>query len=165
MSGNNGFAGVAVCGTRTFCGGVRIPGTNASGNILNGNRVGMGRRAGALGNKGVGVNIDDAPKTMVGAAANGRTSSRPTGRPVVIGTGADGNVVRGNYIGTDVSGTLPRGNNGPGVKIPQGSNNTISGNDSDRTGPNVIMFNLGPGIRRRDASRLNNAHQPNRSER
>jgi len=54
--------------------------------------------------------------------------------------------VRGNYVGTDVTGTKNLGNNGAGVTIPQGQNNTVSGNDSDRTGPNVIMFNHGPGI-------------------
>ena len=161
MSGNNGFAGVAVCGTPTFCGGGADTGasTDASGNIIKGNIVGLGVNGStALGNNGYGVSLDGAPNTIVGGAVAGEAnviSSNGLAGLIIFGTGADGNVVRGNYIGTDVSGTLPRGNNGPGVTIPQGSNNTISGNDSDRTGPNVIMFNLGPGIHVGDASRLN----------
>ena len=63
--------------------------------------------------------------------------------------------MRGNYIGTDITGTLDRHNNGPGVTIPQGSDNIVSGNDADRTAPNVIMFNTGPGIHVGDASTRN----------
>ena len=38
VSGNNGFAGIAICGNADFCGGADdgTPGSNASGNIVNG---------------------------------------------------------------------------------------------------------------------------------
>ena len=90
VSGNNGFAGIAICGTADFCGGANdgTPGSNASGNILNGNRVGTDAAGLALlGNAGVGVNIENAPKTTVGA------------------TGA-GNVITSNAVGVAVVGPL-----------------------------------------------------------
>src|SRR6185503_21335651 len=73
---------------------------------------------------------------------------------VITGVGANENLVRGNYIGTDITGTLDRHNNGPGVSIPVGSNNIISGTDSGLA-PNVIMFNQGFGIHVGDASTNN----------
>ena len=90
VSGNNGFAGIAICGSADFCGGANdgTPGNNASGNTLNGNRVGTDAAGLALlGNAGVGVNIENAPKTTVG------------------GTGA-GNVITSNAVGVAVVGPL-----------------------------------------------------------
>ena len=158
VSGNNGFAGIAVCGTPTFCGGGNDTGlsSEASGNIIKGNVVGLNwTGSGALGNAGYGVSLDGAPNTIVGGAGAGEAnviSANGAAGVVIFGTGADGNILRGNYIGTDVTGVNAFGNAGPGVTIPQGSDNTVSGNDSDRTGPNVIMFNHGPGIHVGDAS-------------
>ena len=153
ISGNNGFAGIAICGTPSFCGGGADTGqtsSEAAGNTIKGNIVGLGfDGAAALGNNGAGVSLDGAPGTIVGGSVAGESNViSSNGGPGVniFGTESDGSVVRGNYIGTDVAGTLNRGNNGPGVSIAAGSDNTISGNDADRTGPNTIMFNSGPGI-------------------
>lgn len=41
--------------------------------------------------------------------------------------GGSGNVVEGNFIGTDPSGTMAQGNAGDGVAISEGSNNRIGG--------------------------------------
>jgi pentapeptide repeat protein len=160
VSGNTGFAGIAICGTPTFCGGGTDTGlsSDASGNVITGNIIGL-TAAGTdpLRNAGYGVSLDGAPNTKVGGSAAGDgnviSSNGPAG-VVIFGTGADGNLVRGNYIGTDVSGTLDRHNNGPGVTIPQGSNNIISGADAG-VAPNVIMFNTGFGIHVGDASTNN----------
>ena len=109
-------------------------------------------------NAGYGVSLDGAPNTTVGGSLAGEpnviSSNGPAG-VIIFGDGANGNIVRGNYIGTDITGTLDRHNNGPGVTIPQGSDNIVSGNDADRTAPNVIMFNTGPGIHVGDASTRN----------
>lgn len=46
---------------------------------------------------------------------------------VINGLNASGNQVLGNYIGTDVTGTLDRGNTFAGVEIVGAPNNTIGG--------------------------------------
>jgi YVTN family beta-propeller protein/parallel beta-helix repeat protein len=151
ISGNDGFAGLAICGNAEgFCGGGDIEGTepnNASGNIVKGNVIGLDAAGAARGN-GQGLTIDGATDTVVGGTlAADRNVVSSNGVGIVIFTpGADNNLVRGNYIGTDLSGTLNRGNVGPGVSIQGGSDNIVSGNDSDRTAPNLIMFNGGAGI-------------------
>ena len=157
VSGNSGFAGIAVCGTPTFCGGGADTGlsSDAAGNVIKGNIVGL-TAAGTdpLGNAGYGVSLDGAPNTTIGGTLAGDpniiSSNGPAGL-LIFGGGANGNLVRGNYIGTDITGTLDRRNNGPGVQIPQGSDNIISGTDAGLA-PNVIMFNDGPGIHVGDAS-------------
>ena len=167
VSGNDGFAGIAICGTPASCGGGQDTGlsSDASGNIIRGNIVGLNALAtAALGNAGYGVSLDGAPNTIIGGAVAGQPNVISANGPagvVIFGDGANGNIVRGNYIGTDVSGTVAFGNGGPGVTIPQGSNNIISGNDLDRTAPNVIMFNNGFGIHVGDAS-INNKLRINR---
>ena len=156
ISGNSGFAGIAVCGTPTFCGGGADTGlsSDAGGNVIKGNIVGL-TAAGIdpLRNAGYGVSLDGAPNTTIGGTLAGEpniiSSNGPAGI-VIFGTGADGNLVRGNYIGTDITGTLDRHNNGAGVQIGAGADNIISGTDAG-VAPNVIMFNQGPGIHVGDA--------------
>jgi CSLREA domain-containing protein len=55
-----------------------------------------------------------------------------------------GNVIEGNFIGTDVTGTIPLGNSNAGVMI-NSPNNTIGGLYPDQR--NVISGNLEDGIR------------------
>src|SRR5262249_53383820 len=56
-----------------------------------------------------------------------------------------GNVVQGNYIGTDVNGTANLGNSVHGVVIDGSSNNnTIGGTTGGAT--NIIAFNGGDGV-------------------
>ncbi|HEU4937884.1 MAG TPA: pentapeptide repeat-containing protein [Vicinamibacterales bacterium] len=165
VSGNTGFAGIAVCGTPAFCGGgepieLEAPplSSDASNNVIRGNIVGL-TAAGTdpLRNAGYGVSLDGAPNTTIGGSVAGEpniiSSNGPAG-VIMFGDGANGNLVRGNYIGTDITGTLDRHNNGPGVQIPQGSDNIISGTDAGLA-PNVIMFNQGPGIHVGDAGLRN----------
>ena len=46
---------------------------------------------------------------------------------LVDGEPADNNVIQGNYIGTDVSGTLDRGNSQTGITVSGGADNTRIG--------------------------------------
>ncbi len=60
-------------------------------------------------------------------------------------SGSNGNVVAGNQIGTDLTGTLALGNLSGGVLIDQGaSSNTIGGIAADAG--NLITNNGGPGV-------------------
>lgn len=73
----------------------------------------------------------------------------------ISGAGATGNVIVGNFIGTDPSGTLDRGNAGHGVLLENGaSNNTIGGTTASQR--NVIAGNDQDGVRMQDAGTTNN---------
>ena len=60
---------------------------------------------------------------------------------------ADANTVAGNYIGTDVTGTLDRGNSGDGIFANSAANLTIS--------DNVISGNAGQWYRFQQCHKLN----------
>jgi hypothetical protein len=63
---------------------------------------------------------------------------------IVISGGPGGCVIEGNYIGTDVTGTLDRGNGGPGVTIFDSPGNTIGG--TSLAARNVISGNERDGV-------------------
>ncbi|MCA9064518.1 MAG: right-handed parallel beta-helix repeat-containing protein, partial [Planctomycetaceae bacterium] len=63
----------------------------------------------------------------------------------VFGTGTDDNVVTGNYIGTDVSGSAALGNGGDGIRIESGTAGTTIGGAVAGAG-NVISGNSANGI-------------------
>ncbi len=64
--------------------------------------------------------------------------------PTALTAPADGNIIQGNYIGLDVSGTQPFYNSGNGVIIHNGSYNQIGG--ATAGAGNVIAANRGHGI-------------------
>jgi hypothetical protein len=109
-----------------------ILGTNAGGTAT------------GLGNQ-IGVWIDNiGGATIGGQAAVGNLISGNTSAGVSIsGTSATTNVVQGNRIGTDASGTAALGNNN-GIVIDGGSSNSI-GAASSSLG-NTIAFNSANGV-------------------
>ena len=149
IAGNDGFAGLAICGNAEFCGGgdIGTPGNRAVGTVVTGNVIGLNTAGAPLGNA-QGITIDGAVDTTVGGAvAMDRNVISSNGVGIVIfGLGPEGNHVRGNYIGTDATGTLNRGNAGPGVSIQSGLNNIVSGDDESSLAENLILFNTGAGI-------------------
>jgi len=70
----------------------------------------------------------------------------------ISGASASGNVVEGNYIGTDAAGAADRGNSKSGVYINGAPNNTVGGTtDTTPGGPcsgacNLISGNTGGGV-------------------
>lgn len=63
----------------------------------------------------------------------------------MISPGVTGNIVQGNFIGTDASGTKPLGNLADGVIISDGAANNLIGGTEPEAG-NTIAFNAGAGI-------------------
>ena len=59
-------------------------------------------------------------------------------------TTATNNLIQGNLIGTDITGTQPLGNNGPGIYMSDSGDNTIGGTTSGAG--NVISANNADGI-------------------
>ncbi len=149
IAGNDGFAGVAICGNLEFCGGfdAGTQGNQAVANVLTGNVIGLNAAGAALGNS-QGITVDGAADTTIGgsvAADRNVISSNGVG-VVIFSPGANGNFIRGNYIGTDPGGTADRGNSGPGISIQGGLNTIVGGDDESALAANLIAFNTGAGI-------------------
>jgi titin len=113
--------------------GVAIAGSGTDGNVVEGNLIGTDASgAYALGNTNYGVEING------GASGNTIGGTEAGARNVISGNGAygvfiheqgsSGNLVAGNYIGTNVSGTAVLANTFNGVIIDYGaSGNTVGG--------------------------------------
>jgi CSLREA domain-containing protein len=133
--------------------GVHINGNGnvaTTGNLLEGNYIGTDA-AGLLdrGNGAAGLNIfGGAGSTTVGGATSGH-------RNVISGNGTDGiylqgvnttgTIIRGNYIGVDITGNGALPNGDRGVQIESGANGTIVGGSVAGQG-NVISANGNDGI-------------------
>jgi hypothetical protein len=113
--------------------GVRIYGPNAMGNKVAGNYIGTDLSGTKdLGNSNKGVYIYEAKNNTVGGATAGERnviSGNNSDGVRIIGSGASGNKVAGNYVGTDKNGTAALGNGGDGVYIKGAPNNTRRGYD------------------------------------
>ena len=154
--------------------GVVISGSDAPGNLVQGNAIGspvpLGRQIGTivnLGNVGDGVLIDGAPDTVIGGInvlnpdgtirflSGGNLIAANGGSGVEITNGAMGDQVLGNEIGTDPLGLVTRGNSMDGVKMSEGaSSNTIGGTVDGA--PNLIAANGGHGVNIFDSSSMHN---------
>jgi hypothetical protein len=107
-----------------------------------------------LGNEGTGVNLYDGTGNLIGTDGDG--VGDPFERNIIsgnqydgmdIGAGSNNNVVAGNFIGTDVTGTQPLGNTRAGINVNYGSSFNRIGTDgqgADNAGEaNVISCNGG----------------------
>ena len=78
--------------------------------LIQGNLIGTDvTGTAALGNGGVGVDIIDAPDNVIGGTGHGEQniiSSHGMDGVSIRGVEATGNLVAGNFIGTDVTGTF-----------------------------------------------------------
>ena len=131
----NGSGGVALFGL--FSHDVVVQGnyigTNAAGNA-------------AVGNTGIGVDIDHSPNNTIGgsAAGAGNVISGNTGHGIqILGSLASGNTVQGNSIGTKADGTGALGNGLDGVGFFSATNNTLGGPGA---ASNLISRNGGTGV-------------------
>jgi titin len=129
--------------------GIGIGGSQATQNVVQGNVVGLDVNGTvALVNGGGGVLLQDSPGNTIGGtatAARNLISANAREGILISGVAASDNHVQGNYIGTDVTGNLDRGNSHGGefggvsiIGAPRntiggtisGAGNLISGNDS-----------------------------------
>ena len=127
--------------------GIEIHGEGATGNRIEGNFIGTDATgATSLGNTGMGIAVHaGAEGNAIGGTTAGTRNiiSGNEGPGVWIGD-ADGNIVQGNYIGTDVSGAEELGNGRSGVEILRGSDNAIGGTAAGAG--NVVSGNGFAGI-------------------
>jgi hypothetical protein len=128
--------------------GVWITRTGANANLVRGNIIGLAANGAALGNTLNGVMLTDGQNNTIGDAdldlrnvisANGQHGILLNDGSDAADSGSNDNTIRGNYIGTDVFGSLDRGNAGEGVQIGVlCDNNDVIGN--------IIAFNNGDGV-------------------
>ncbi|HUP79999.1 MAG TPA: DUF4347 domain-containing protein, partial [Pirellula sp.] len=119
--------------------GVYIDGASATGNTIAGNYIGLT----AAGTVVLANTIDGV--LLTNSASSNTIGGSTTGHRNVISGNVDGiqiqnassNIVQGNYIGTDYTGTVDLGNTGNGIFLFSAAqnnqilNNVISGNNSD----------------------------------
>src|SRR5207248_1004230 len=124
--------------------GLDLAGSAATANTVAGNFIGTDAAGTAsLGNVGNGVQISGPGNTLGGSTAAARNiiSANGTIGVYVAGANATGNLVTGNFIGTDATGSFGRANANQGVLVTAdhntigtysnvGSGNLISGNGS-----------------------------------
>ncbi len=136
---NNVVGGTTAGARNVFAGPILVNGT---GNQIVGNFVGLdvtGTIVIAVTSVGITVNSGSNNNTIGGSAAG---AGNRVGGAIDSGIelSGDGNVVQGNQVGTDATGTVRLANGYWGIKVG-GSNNTIGG-----IGPgegNIIAYNRG----------------------
>ena len=148
-SPNNTVGGLAP-GARNVISGNQFPGVYltvaANGTVVQGNYIGTDATGNAELGATNGVNVQGASNTIIGdSSAGGRNVIGGNLSPAVyiLGPGASGNVVEGNYLGTNSSGTVGM-SHGNGVVIDNATNNTIGGSAAGTR--NVISGNPFPGV-------------------
>ncbi len=142
--------GGTAAGAGNVIGGLVIDGIQFGGagdNLAEGNLVGTdptGTIALANG-EGIGVRYGSTDNTIGGTtpAAGNLISGNGTG--ILLPDGDNNNLIDGNLIGTNLSGTGPLGNTGPGVEIVNGSSNNSVGGTGTGAG-NTIAFNSRAGV-------------------
>src|SRR4029077_9387037 len=139
--------GVFVNGSNDLIGGTTV----AARNIISANNRGVDLFGGsndtvqgnfigtdvtgtvALSNPNAGVNINGTSNNLIGGLT--ATPGTPPGNlisgnagnsGVILGAGSSGNLIQGNIIGADITGTQPLANS-PGGIIINGHDNTVGG--------------------------------------
>jgi titin len=148
IGGTSAPAGNLISSNRAN--GVLISGPGTNGNLVQGSFIGTdvtGTRA--LGNQGNGIYIfDEAAGNLIGGtvagAGNVVSGNRGMGIAIDHEAATTGNLVQGNWIGTDLHGTVALANQA-GVAVEGGAHgNTIGG--AVAAARNVISGNMTEGV-------------------
>jgi titin len=140
---NNTIAANLVSGNQSY--GVVLTDSGTTGNIVFGNTIGLdnsGSKSLANVYSGVGI-LNGASFNTVGGG--NVISANDVYGVILAGSATTANVIQGNFIGTDRSGTQAMGNNDTGVGITQGAFNNLIGGTDPGAG-NVISGNTNFGV-------------------
>ena len=144
-------------------------GNFATGATVQGNYIGLGGDGSTIiGNGWAGLQITNgSTNTLIGS--NGDGTSDANERNVISGNingiiiqdaGTTGTMVYGNYIGTDATGLLDRGNGFDGIRVETGATNSyIGGSGTARR--NIIAGNDQDGVQIADEASDGNFIQNN----
>ena len=146
IGGASSGAGNLISGNNTN--GVFLSGANASGNLVQGNYIGTSAGGtSAMPNAPAGIGLSDAPGNTLGGAVAGAgnlVSGNAAQGIYLLGTGTTGNLIQGNKIGTDITGTAGLGNATIGIYLDRALTNTIGG--SPPGAGNLISANRNWGV-------------------
>ncbi len=135
--------------------GILLQNTYAQHNRVEGNLIGLAASGQvALGNRASGVGFSTASFNMLGGtngAARNVISGNQQSGVFIADARCVGNVVSGNFIGTDSTGAIALGNLFSGVVVAQGTNNVIGG--SSAAARNIISGNTQGGVHLQGGSR------------
>lgn len=130
--------------------GIQLWGVGVEDNLIAGNSIGVAADGTTLlGNATQGIQLGGgASSNTIGgdtAAAANVISGNTFSGIEILGVGTDHNVINGNFIGTDATGTLDLGNGSNGLFIlDSAADNTVGGLAGGEG--NVIAFNDGDGV-------------------
>jgi hypothetical protein len=146
-----------------FGAGIRVgvfSGEIVTGAVIRGNFVGLNAAGtAAVTNGASGIFLERASNCTVGGTTAGARNvvsgnglagiNIDGGMGDEPGTGA-GNVIKGNFVGTNAAGTVGIGNSTAGIYLQRGAHgNTIGGSEAGAA--NVVAFNGGAGVEIDDA--------------
>lgn len=141
IGGSVGFAANVIAANGNH--GISLdPGSG--GNQIWGNIIGLDVSGSALGNSGSGVYVDGAGSNEIGGDSDGKRNVIAANGVHGVFVNSDGNVIRRNYIGTDLDGLAALGNGRVGIRLIDGDNNVIGGDNA--VDGNVIAGNGGSGV-------------------
>ncbi|HEY0075121.1 MAG TPA: hypothetical protein VGB77_13570 [Abditibacteriaceae bacterium] len=155
---------VSIDGLLSRASGIVISGAKATQNRVTGCYIGTDATGTAqLGNAfGIYI-IDGAHGNIIGgtAASNRNLISGNDGNGISIyGAGTDGNIVQGNYIGTDITGAVKLPNAASGVHIGGGAGRNVIGGTTTAA-RNIISGNRWAGVALYDFGTNSNIVQGN----
>jgi parallel beta-helix repeat protein len=150
VSGTNCFIGGTAAGAGNVISGnsgsgIAMHGSDATGNKIQGNLIGTNAAGTAsIGNSGAGVRVG-GPAVLIGGFTPGaRNIIAGNFRGISLEGTASGSMVYGNYIGTDLNGSVELGNVNEGIIIYYSANNLIGG--TVKGARNVVSGNARDGI-------------------
>ena len=169
VGSDNNLIGGAVAGAGNLCSGGTAEGiyvsVDSNANTIQGNIIGL-NAAGTLAipNGTQGIKIQSPGNTVGGDTALKRNliSGNTASGILVEGEPADGNIIQGNYVGTDIGGTLDRGNGGTGITVYAGADNTRIGGSTLLGVGNLLSGNNLEGINIQDAGTTGTIVQGNK---
>jgi hypothetical protein len=137
LSSSNNTIGGSSPGDRNVISGITGCGLNGHGirielgdsNLIQGNFIGTDPTGTASRPNTSGISILGSPNNVIGgssAAARNLLSGNQAYGVFILGAGSTGNVIQGNYIGTDVLGTQAIGNS-LGINVESAINTMIGG--------------------------------------
>ncbi len=149
--------------------GIELAGATTSGNFIEGNLIGTNAAGtAAVANSKNGVLVDGAVNTRIGgpsAPARNVISGNSSAGVRLTQATATGNKIEGNYIGVQLNGTSPLGNQDSGVLIDTNASINVIGGTTPEAG-NVIAYSLRNGVfiesGTRNTVRLNSIHSNGR---
>jgi hypothetical protein len=148
LGANNTIGGTAAGAGNVISGsveyGIELLGSAAVGNVIQGNRIGTDS-SGTVGlGNGIGIYVNGASGTIIGGTVSGAGNLISDNQQMGIEVmDSSNNLIEGNRIGTDVTGTKKLGN-GDGINVIDSTSNTIGGTVPGAG--NLISGNYGAGI-------------------